>query len=414
MNAIAPAAEPVLRPAGPPTIGSRAGAWAMDRFDVFARVLRRVWPIPRGFGFAAVLRFDDVVEVFANDRAFPVDYAGKLDVIMGGHAFFLGMGNTPEYRRDTGLLRRAMRPGDIPALMAQTERRAQQAVDASGGEVEVVQMVRDVTFDVLCPYFGVPPSPGVNLQAWATRLFEFQFADPGNDPALRAEVDRIAPKFRDHVDGLIAARKQAGGTGDDVLGRLLELQATGVPGADDASIRTSILGVVVGGPPQPPMVVPQALEQLLRRPDALAAAQAAARAGDHAALTGLTTEAMRFDPLAPGLFRRAACDATIAAGTPRSARIRAGTKVLVAFRSAMQDDRFVPDPARFDPARPADQYIHFGHGLHTCFGIHLNRALLPLMLKPLLARPNLRRTPGPSGRLSKQSGFASRLIVQHD
>ena len=87
-------------------------------------------------------------------------------------------------------------------------------------------------------------------------------------------------------------------------------------------------------------------------------------------------EALRFDPLAPGLFRWAACDTTNAVGTRRAKRIVAGIRVFVAFRSAMHDGRFVTDPVTFDPARPADHYIHFGHGLHICFGIHLNRVLL--------------------------------------
>ena len=32
-----------------------------------------------------------------------------------------------------------------------------------------------------------------------------------------------------------------------------------------------------------------------------------------------------------------------------------------------------------------------GYGMHACFGAHINRAVLPAMLKPLLAQPNLRR-----------------------
>ena len=75
------------------------------------------------------------------------------------------------------------------------------------------------------------------------------------------------------------------------------------------------MGFIVGGPPQPPMVVPQAMEQLLRRPDALAGAQAAARRGDDELLAGYVFEAMRFDPLAPALPRIALRTAMIAAGT---------------------------------------------------------------------------------------------------
>ena len=40
----------------------------------------------------------------------------------------------------------------------------------------------------------------------------------------------------------------------------------------------------------------------------------------------------------------------------------------------MMDERRVPDPGGFDPRRLPDQYMHFGHGLHTCFGIHINPA----------------------------------------
>jgi cytochrome P450 len=80
----------------------------------------------------------------------------------------------------------------------------------------------------------------------------------------------------------------------------------------------------------------------------------------------------------------------------------------------MMDRRRVPDPSRFDPRRPAGAYIHFGHGLHRCFGAAINQAVLPLMLKPLLKRPNLRRAPGRAGRLRKQGPFAAELHVVHD
>jgi cytochrome P450 len=169
--------------------------------------------------------------------------------------------------------------------------------------------------------------------------------------------------------------------------------------------------MIVGGPPQPPMVVPQAMEQLLRRPKALAGAQAAARDGDDALLRGYVWEAMRFDPLAPGLPRTAVKAATIARGTRRAREVPAGSTVLAAFASAMMDDRRVPDPRTFDPRRAPHEYIHFGHRLHQCFGRHINRATLHLMLKPLLTRQDLRRARGRAGKLSKNGAFAEKLVV---
>jgi cytochrome P450 len=174
------------------------------------------------------------------------------------------------------------------------------------------------------------------------------------------------------------------------------------------------LGFIFGGPPQPPMGVPQALEQLLRRPDALNGAQQAARAGDDKLLAGFVFEAIRFDPVAPFLMRVARKDAVIAAGTPRAVTVSKDGTVLAALGSAMMDERRVSDPTLFDPNRTPDQYVHFGLGHHQCFGMHMNQALLPQMLKALLQRPNLRRAPGARGKLSKQGAFADRLWVEYD
>jgi cytochrome P450 len=80
----------------------------------------------------------------------------------------------------------------------------------------------------------------------------------------------------------------------------------------------------------------------------------------------------------------------------------------------MMDERRVPEPRKFNAHRLAHEYIHFGYGLHTCFGIHINNALLPLMLKPLLKRPGLRRASGRLGRLRKRGVFADQLHVNYN
>jgi hypothetical protein len=36
----------------------------------------------------------------------------------------------------------------------------------------------------------------------------------------------------------------------------------------------------------------------------------------------------------------------------------------------------------------------WGYGMHACFGRHINRAVLPAILKPLLSRSGLRATNG--------------------
>jgi cytochrome P450 len=403
----------ILRPGASPdtSLKGKLTRWGMDHMDAVFRVIRNVWPIPAFGKFAMVTRCTDVQEVMSRSAVFANPYNAKLDVIMGGHPFFLGMSDTEEYTRDTTNMRMVMRRTDIEQrLTAATLAEAERLVEASGGTIEVVDLVRSVTFNVLCDYFGTPGPADADLRVWATRLFEFQFADQANDPALRAEVDIYAPLLRQHIDNLLEARRTQP-LRDDVLGRCLILQQTGAPGMDDDTIRTNLIGFIVGGLPQPPMVAPQAMEQLLRRPEWLAHAQQAARTNDDCSLAALVFEAMRFDPLTPGLFRTAAEDYKVAPGTWRAHIIRKGTTVLAATRSAMHDGRQVPQPQTFNPDRRPYEYMHFGYGLHTCFGIHINQALLPLMLKPLLQRPELKRMAGPSGHLSKKGIFADRLEV---
>ena len=405
--------EPVVRPVhGLMAVGI---GFFLEHWRMFLAPLRRFLPILSVGQTTIVTRNDDVREIFATDQVFGVPYAKKLDVIMGGRSFFLGMGDTPEYRSDTAAMREVVRPDDIatrlvPAALAAAER----AVEHAGGRIEAVgDLVRQVTFEVLLDYFGTPSPTVGDLKVWATRLFEFQFADASDDPALAKEVAIYAPALRAHVQSLIEARRSSGLVTDDVLGRCLAKQAEGRPEFTDDKIRCALVGFIVGGLPQPPMVGPHALEQLLRRPAILAQAQAAARTDDDALLGRYVFEAMRFDPLAPFLSRIALRDYVLADGTPRAKTIKRGANVMVSFASAMMDPRRIRDPDKFDTSRAPSDYIHFGSGLHQCFGIHINHALLPLMLKPLLRRDGLIRAPGAEGHLRKQGPFADRLVVTY-
>lgn len=404
------ASPSILRP-GP----DRVTQWFMDRamaaLPFVFRLLRNHRPVLRLGKSYLVTRHDDVRTVFADDVAFGVPYTFKLNVILANEPFILGMSDGEAYRASIAALRRVMCFADTAALGARVEDMAEAIVAGSDGEVEVVSMVRRIAFDFLAEYLGAPPPAGADLQLWGTRLFEYQFV--ADDDALRAEVAQIAPALRDHVQRAIETRRVAPDARDDVLARCLALQAEGVAGYGDADIRTMLVGMIVGGPPQPPMVVPQAVEQLLRRPAALASAQAAARANDDRLLAAHVLEAIRFDPLAPWMPRVALAARSIGEG--KGARvIPAGAKVLASMASAMWDERRVPDPERFDVTRTADQYLHFGWGIHQCFGLEINRATLHRMVKPLLRRPNLRRAPGLAGRLQKRGPFANSLVVRFD
>ena len=112
--------------------------------------------------------------------------------------------------------------------------------------------------------------------------------------------------------------------------------------------------------------VAHVIDELLRRPDALDGARAAALAGDVDAVRDYAWDALRFRPHGPILERHCEHDTTL---RRRATRIPARPLVLVSVLSVKFDKAAFPRPGDLVPGRPLDSYLHFGHGLHTCFGL---------------------------------------------
>jgi len=378
---------------------------------VFA-ILRKLKPILIVKNFAVVTRFEDVQEVLSRDDVFHVTYAEKMEVVTGGRNFFLGMQNSPEFERDVAHMRSAMRREDVASIIVPfVAETARQLVATSGGNLDVVALGRTVPARLIAKYFGCPPPSDPELADWATVVFQYLFTDLNNDPVVGAAAREASQKTRRWLDDTIATRKAHPNGDDDVLGRCLAMQKIGLPGLDDVGIRNNLLGLLVGAIPTTSKCCAQALDQLFDRPAALAGAQAAAAAGDDALLARYVFEALRFNPNDPGLFRIAAEDYTVARGHLRSATIPRGTTVIAATQSAMFDDSKVDRPNEFRIDRPPYVYMHFGYGLHTCFGQYINQIQIPGILKPLLASGDLRRAPGDAGKLQYSGLFPSSLKV---
>jgi cytochrome P450 len=193
------------------------------------------------------------------------------------------------------------------------------------------------------------------------------------------------------------------------------MQAAGLPGMDDLGIRNNLLGLVIGAIPTISRAAVQALEQLLDRPEAFASAEQAAHDDNDALFAAHVFEALRFNPINPIIFRRAARDTKIAAGSFRARKIPKDTMVLASNLSAMFDPLKIESPESFRTDRPWGDYILWGYGLHGCFGAYINRAVLPAILKPLVTRPRLRRAAGDAGQIDTGGTlFPKHFVVEWD
>jgi cytochrome P450 len=365
---------------------------------VLAKKLVNAYP---NSGTAIVTRYQDVVEVLDRNADFEVVYEPKMRAITAGENFFLGMQDSALYDRDTSNMRLAMRRGDVAAIVEPRARAlAEKLVAQASNRIDVPQALSlPVPTAIVTDYFGIATAPAGDLVAWATLMFWYLFVDLAGDPALERRALDAAAACRAAIDAAIAGRKASGEAKDDLIGRCLVMQRANLPGMDDLGIRDNLIGLVIGAIPTISKACVQALDQLLQRPQALASAQAAATSGDDAAFAAHVFEAFRFNPVNPLIYRRAARDTRIAAGSLRARTIRKDTMVLAANLSAMFDPLKIESPESFRTDRAWGDYMLWGYGMHTCFGAHINRAVMPAILKPLLAKPGLRRAAGPAGQI---------------
>lgn len=397
------------------TIGSRLGAaigGPTGQRMVFA-VLRLLQPnlvlkrrtivsYPNNGITAISTRHADVTDILTRDADFGVVYAPRMEMITGGENFFLGMQDTPRYTRDTSNMRLVVRRDDVPAIVTPyVASAAAEIVAMVPGAIDVPQaLTQPVAAGLLDHYFGTPGPSEAAIAEWTTLLFWYLFIDLQADPDLDARAKAAAASFRTWLDGHIAARRK-GPHKDDVLGRCLAMGTADMPGMSDRDIRNNLIGLLIGELPTLSATANLALDELLNRPHQFAAACTAARIGDDETLAAYVFEALRFRPLNPVVYRRAMRDTTIAGGKLRRRRIVKDSIVMASNLSAMFDPLTVPDATSFRTDRPWETYMLWGHGMHNCFGAHINRAVLPAMLKPLLAQPNLRRAEGERGQIDK-------------
>jgi cytochrome P450 len=79
----------------------------------------------------------------------------------------------------------------------------------------------------------------------------------------------------------------------------------------------------------------------------------------------------------------------------------------------MFDPDVFTSPAEFN-GRRATEYLHFGYGMHSCFGKAINGVEIPELLAALLRLPNLRRAPGSEGQILYDGPFPNRLVLEFD
>lgn len=389
-------------------------AWAAKNTAFIFAILRFVKPNLVFKQFALITRFKDVQEALSRPDTLGVTYAEKMSVITDGSNFFLGMDNTPVYTRDVSNMRITIRRDDVDSIVAPlVEKKSIEIVQAAPSEIDVVTDLSSVVpCQLTADYLGIPGPSQQEIFQWCSSMFQYLFF-PDNPKQVDDEAIAHSAKARAYLDNLISQRQQQPDK-DDVIGRCLELQKSHTPGMSNLEIRNNLIGIIIGLLPTTSKCVVLVIDYLLDHPELLAQAQQAALSDDNEMLRKFTLECLRFNSFGAGVFRIAKQDYKVASGTFRSTKIPAGSKILVATQSAMLDGRELKKPKSFRLDRPDYHYMHFGYGMHTCFGQYINMVQIPLIVKSLLLCKNLRRSSGEPGQVVYQGPFPIHLHLEFD
>ena len=378
-----------------------------------SRVLRRLAPVLRVGGRVLVADHAGVVEVLRRDQDFTITEVNAERVERWSGSFILGMDRGEVYDRELATLRRAASVDDLERIRVIVAGAAAELIEAArpAGRIDVVGgFARVVATRVVAEYFGTPGQDEASTMRWMRALFDAVFLDDG--PRARKAAALTIAEQRPYMEALIAARRAAVAAGeavpDDVLTRLVSL---GEPWLDDDAVRRNLNGLIVGALDTTSKAVTHAVYELLRHPGALAGARQAALAGDVELVRRYAWEALRFRPHSPIVQRYCAAATTVG---PRSKAVPGGARVWALAISAMFDPSAFPHPEQVLVHRPDDRYVHFGHGLHTCFGLHINGVQIPELVAALVRLPGLRRAPGAAGRISYDGPFPDRLVLEFD
>jgi len=366
-------------------------------------------------------RHADVSEVLARDEDFTIAEVNAANMARVNGPFVLGMDRSPSYDRERAIIERCTTGDDAGRIRTFVRSSAAELVDEARprGRIDVVGgLARLVAVRLVAEYFGTPGPDEATMLRWMRTIFHESFLNVGADPLVRRTGEASADEFHSYADDLISRRRaelESGqDTPEDFLTRLVRLQDDPETRLSDEGIRRNLGGVVVGAVETTSKATAHAVDELLRRPAALAEAQAAARAEDVETVGRHVFEALRFNPINPVLSRHCARSTLVAAGTRRQRCIPAGHGVYAAILPAMFDPAVFHQPGRFRADRPASAYLHFGGGLHTCFGRHVNVIQIPEVATALLRLDNLRRAPGRDGKIVYDGPFPDRLVLDFD
>jgi cytochrome P450 len=200
------------------------------------------------------------------------------------------------------------------------------------------------------------------------------------DHERKKECARSLVEYQHYMKGKIDHARKHGG--DDLLTDLVEARVEGETPLTDPQLMSIMQQFMVAGNETTTSTIAGALLQLIRNPEQMEKAKAAAGGRDPKLIGNMVEEALRYETPTAGMWRIAKADTQLGGQD-----IPAGSVVHLRYAAANRDPRKFENPDSFDVERKnARAHLAFGKGPHMCVGNMLSRKEMLVAFDELLDR----------------------------
>ncbi|MEP5936841.1 MAG: cytochrome P450 [Erythrobacter sp.] len=286
----------------------------------------------------------------------------------------------PVHTRNRKLVNLAFSAPRVNAIEADMREKSIQLIDAmkqKGGGDFVEDFAIPLPVAMIAQQIGLDNDPK-QVKHWSDAAVD-RFSQLV-DRERQLECARSFVSYQKYMMGLIEDRRKNGG--DDLLTDLVEARVEGETPLTDEEITSIMQQFMVAGNETTTSTIAGCLLQLIRNPDQMAKAKAAAGGRDPKLIGNMVEEALRYETPTAGMWRLVKEDTTLG-----DTQIPAGCMVQLRYAAANRDPAKFDNPDKFDVERKnARAHLAFGKGPHMCVGNMLSRKEMLVAFDELLER----------------------------
>lgn len=368
------------------TVSDVTPDWAVEHFNPWdSRITyRNIWPIYKAMrdsapalysdaygGFWSITRYGDVREAARNYRVFSSaggttigkrnDPSNKQAAPPKAPIEF----DPPDHTRFRKALQVPFLPRRMPEFISDIRESVNQLLDkiALQGEFDIVNdLAEHVPQEVVSKILGFDEETRAKNRAMVLRVVTADFATRD-----QAWID-FQSFLREEI------RKRQANPSDDFMSHLCNDEFDGTKFSEPELV--GMLGALALAGHHTSI---NAISSLLRR--MCNEKIRSAYLQDKSISAKIIEETLRIDP--PVHLEARTTTEKIDLG---GVTIPANASVALIYASANHDERQFEDPENFNIDRSANQHLAFGHGIHSCFGMHLARLEMSIVLEETLSR----------------------------